>query len=307
MLFFPPRKRSVLLTPALSEPVPSVCLTLHSLSRWDFARSPRVTAGTRGAGCWPPCLPSGELPSLRCLRSGSPAGLCCVPGTRAAGSQGRRGSRGSGEPADAAAAPATLKTCCSGSRDRFRDPHPAPAAQPGRGSDGRPGATGPSGGVGGTGDAAWPCRAWARLVPVPGRGAGPRGGERRGTRAARTRRGPRLRGAFGAGAVGVRCRRRPRPGVALCRCCAGQGRTDRGAPGRSRAACAARGPAPAWGRCGDCAAPAPARCGSSSRLAVSAPARGGLQCLRLQLRSGCSSSSSPARRAASAPSPAHAC
>ncbi|XP_072718913.1 uncharacterized protein [Ciconia boyciana] len=188
MLFFPPRKRSVLLTPALSEPVPSVCLTLHSLSRWDFARSPRVTAGTRGAGCWPPCLPSGELPSLRCLRSGSPAGLCCVPGTRAAGSQGRRGSRGSGEPADAAAAPATLKTCCSGSRDRFRDPHPAPAAQPGRGSDGRPGATGPSGGVGGTGDAAWPCRAWARLVPVPGRGAGPRGGERRGTRAARTRR-----------------------------------------------------------------------------------------------------------------------
>ncbi|XP_072718833.1 uncharacterized protein [Ciconia boyciana] len=222
MLFFPPRKRSVLLTPALSEPVPSVCLTLHSLSRWDFARSPRVTAGTRGAGCWPPCLPSGELPSLRCLRSGSPAGLCCVPGTRAAGSQGRRGSRGSGEPADAAAAPATLKTCCSGSRGRFRDPHPAPAAQPGRGSDGRPGATGPSGGVGGTGDAAWPCRAWARLVPVPGRGAGPRGGERRGTRAARTRRGPRLRGAFGAGAVGVRCRRRPRPGVALCRCCARQ-------------------------------------------------------------------------------------
>ncbi|KAM7113467.1 uncharacterized protein J5F26_004735 isoform 4-T4 [Ciconia maguari] len=228
MLFFPPRKRSVLLTPALSEPFPSVCLTLHSLSGWDFARSPRVRAGTHGAGCWPPCLPSGELPSLRCLRSGSPAGLCCVPGTRAAGSQGRRGSHGSGEPADAAAAPTTLKTCCSGSRGRFRDPHPAPAARsvrparPGRGSDGRPGATGPSGGVGGTGDAVWPGRAWARLVPVPGRGAGPRGGERRGTRAGRTRRGPRLRGAFGAGAVGVRCRPRPQPGVALCRCCAGQ-------------------------------------------------------------------------------------
>ncbi|KAM7113465.1 uncharacterized protein J5F26_004735 isoform 2-T2 [Ciconia maguari] len=64
-------------------------------------------------------------------------------------------------------------------------------------------------------------------------------------------------------------------------------------------------PSPAWSR----SVPllrraAPVRCGSSSRLGVSAPARGGLQ---FQLSSGCSSSSSPARRAASAPSPAHAC